>query len=156
MTISTISGSLRSLNGLSVSGLTRSSGSMFLLELGNLSSQSGGKRPHGEWHFLFELCHWRIASSDAVTVGSDDDPNFIDAAFSQISLGKITSADLEAHTSDLHITFSSGSALRTLTTSAKATDEDWTQWMLYCPDKNVWAVDGGGHITLRNVNASRS
>lgn len=156
MTTLTLFDSLRQLETKFVSGITRTQGSMFFLEIGNLYLRSGAKRPHGEWHFLFELCHWRISSSDTITVGSDDDSHFIDSVFSQLSLGSIVSADVEAHSNDLCIIFSSGSSLRTLTTSAKATDEEWTQWRLYCPDENVWAVDGGGRAAFRNIHAART
>ena len=146
---------LAELRNQPTSGLTRTHGSMFFLELGQLALRNGAKRTHGEWHFLFELCHWRISSISAVLIGSDDDPSLIDIVFSEASLGRVEEATVEALTGDLFISFSSGNVLRTLTTSAKATDEDWIQWRLYCPDEKVWVADGAGRLAFRNIHESR-
>ena len=55
-----ISQALHHLNGRPAWGLTRTHGSMFFLEVGNPKLRPGEKKQHGEWHFLFEMCHWRF------------------------------------------------------------------------------------------------
>lgn len=146
---------LVNLRGQVVSGINRTHGSMFFLELGQMVVREEGKQSHGQWHFLFELCHWRIASSEELLVGSDDEQSFIDEAFRSTAFGAVERAAVSGALGDLCVSFSSGLTLSTLTTSAKAVAEDWTQWRLYCPDQNVWVVDGRGHLVRRNLHESR-
>jgi hypothetical protein len=139
---------LSSLGGKSGWGLVRTHGSMFFLELGNPISRTGQVKPHGEWHFLVELCHWRFETPESVLVGSEDDPIFIDATFASLKLGFIKNAEVLTPSHDLQINFSSGTMFKTFTTSKEATDQ-WTQWHLFGPDEYVWISDGGGHVLCK-------
>jgi len=131
-------------------GLVRTHGSMFFLEIGRPLPKGNRKNVRGEWHFLIEMCHWRLATREAILVGSEDDQGLIDHVFKEANLGTLDKATTSTPTHDLHLLFSSGVTLSTFTTSASATDQ-WTQWRLFCPDDNVWVVNGGGH--LASVNA---
>jgi len=132
-------------------GLQRTYGSMFFLEIGIPLSRPNGKKLHGEWHFLVEMCHWRIQSQEAVIVGSEDDPILIDETFSRLDLGVVEKVSALAPSHDLSLLFSSGLTLMTFTTSASATDH-WTQWQVFCPDDDVWIVDGGGHLLRQKAD----
>jgi hypothetical protein len=135
------------LRGKSGWGLVRSHGSMFFLEMGDPLLRTGEANPHGEWHFLFELCHWRFETANEVLVGSEDDQQFIDTEFERLSLGSVESAEVSTPSHDLIIKFSSGVRFRTFSTSAEATSQ-WTQWLLYGPPEEdyAWVSDGGGNI----------
>lgn len=139
---------LSNLSGKSGWGLTRTHGSMFFLELGSPISRVAQVKPHGEWHFLVELCHWRFETPESVLVGSEDDQTFIDATFDSLKLGSVGSAEALAPSHDLQINFSSGIRFKTFTTSSEATDQ-WTQWHLIGPDEYVWISDGGGHVQCK-------
>ena len=141
-----IQSALSRLTGKAAWGLTRDTGSMFFLEIGDPLSRKGHKL-HGEWHFLIECCHWRFETPDKVLVGSEDDQQFIDATFEKSNLGSIKSAEVSAPSNDLLIRFSSGARFRTFSTSAEATNK-WTQWLLYGPPDEdcAWVSDGGGNI----------
>jgi hypothetical protein len=142
----TIWDALSRLRGKPGWGLARTHGSMFFLEIGD-SLLRKGRKPHGEWHFLIECCHWRFETPDKVLVGSEDNQQFIDATFEKSNLGSIENAEVSAPSNDLLIEFSSGARFRTFSTSAEATNE-WTQWLLYGPpdDDYAWVSDGGGNI----------
>ena len=142
---STILDALSSLIEKPASGLVRTHGSMFFLEIGNPLSRPGHVRPHGEWHFLFELCHWRFERQESIIVGSEDGEDFIDVTFQGLELGTIDCAELSYPSNDLAINFTSGVRFKTFSTSANATDE-WTQWFLFGPHEYVWVSGGGGNI----------
>ena len=137
---------LSRLVGRSAWGLRRDLGSIFFLELGEPLARTGQLRPHGEWHFLIQLCHWRFETTNEVLVGSEDNPQFIDDVFEKLSLGSVESAEVSTSSHDLLIKFSSGASFRTFSTSAEATDQ-WTQWLLYSPpdEDYAWVSDGGGN-----------
>jgi len=141
---------LSNLKGLPAWGLVRTHGSMFFLELGKIFPRQGELRPHGEWYFLVELCAWRFENEGTIVVGSDDDQEFIDNAFSHINLGTIEFADASPPLYDLSLLFSSGLRLTTLATSAAYAAEDSKLWLLFCPDDNVWVVKAGGHHDFKN------
>jgi hypothetical protein len=141
---------LLGLKGKPAWGLTRTHGSMFFLEIGDLLPRTGEKRVHGEWHFLVEMCHWRFETQYSIVVGSDDEQGFIDSSFASLELGLIELADAPFPSHDLHIRFSSGVSLMTFSTSAAAKDE-WKQWQLYCPDDKVWIADASGGLLQRNA-----
>lgn len=135
-------------------GLTRSVGSMFFLEIGRPRPKLGRNKVHGEWHFLVEMCHWRIETKDMPIVGSDDDQEFIDNKFASLELGEIKEARLSGPTHDLHLIFSSG--IRLITFSASAAEKDgWTQWLFFCPDDKAWRIDTGDVPTCGNIYAPR-
>jgi hypothetical protein len=142
----TISDALLRLRGKPGWGTVRTHGSMFFLEIGDSLLRKGHK-PHGEWHFLIECCHWRFETSDKVLVGSEDDQQFIDATFEKLNLGTVEIAQVSDPSHDLLISFSSGARFRTFSTSAEATDQ-WTQWLLYGPkdEDYAWVSDGGGNV----------
>jgi len=135
------------LRGQPCSGLKRTYGSMFFLELGQLLQRKGGINSHGEQYFLLECCYWRFEDHNRVVVGSDDCQDFIDLTFKQLILGSIEVAEITVPSHDLLIKFRSGVTFRTFTNSAKATDE-WTQWILYgSPEEGcAWVFDGGGNL----------
>jgi hypothetical protein len=121
---------------------------MFFLEFGSPISRVGQVRPHGEWHFLVELCHWRFEKPESVLVGSEADPTFIDARFDTLKLGSVQKAEILAPSHDLMVNFSSGVSFKTFTTSREATDQ-WTQWQLFGPEQYVWISNAGGHLQCR-------
>jgi hypothetical protein len=123
---------------------------MFFLEVGQPLPKGSRRNTRGEWHFLVEMCHWRLATKESMLVGSEDNQELIDDVFKRVDLGSIEKMTAPAPFHDLCLQFSSNITLRTFTTSAAATD-GWIQWRLFCPDDNVWIVDGGGHLV--NMNA---
>jgi hypothetical protein len=131
-------------------GLRRSHGSMFFLEIGDPVVSDGQKHVHGEWHFLFELCHWRIQSQANVIIGSEDSQDFIDRTFSSLSLGDVKQASLN-NCSDLELTFTSGCTLRTFSTSA-STEADWTQWLFFTPGDIAWKKAAFGVVTRSDIH----
>ena len=139
---------LAHLVGRSAWGLRRDLGSIFFLELGEPLARIGQLKPHGEWHFLIQLCHWRFETPESVLVGSEDDQTFIDATFASLKLGSVETAEVLPPSQDLQISFSSGVRFKTFTTSKEATDQ-WTQWHLFGPDEYVWTSDGGGHVQCK-------
>ncbi len=133
-------------------GLTRTHGSMFFLEIGEPLPRRGEKKVHGEWHFLVEVCHWRIEDAGSLLVGSDDPQELIDTTFSGIELGSLAEVSVSLPAHDLLIVFSSGLRLTTYGTSAAARNE-WTQWQLYSPDDNVWVANASGELMQVNAYA---
>lgn len=101
---------------------------------------------HGEWHFLVDVCHWRIENGDALVIGSEDDQKIIDEIFDkELKLGYIELVTLQPPLQDLHITFSSGLCLRTF--SSYGAEKDATYWNLYCEaEKEAWGADVDGKI----------
>jgi hypothetical protein len=93
------------------------------------------------------MCHWRIESSDAAIVGSDDDQALIDRTFTDMRLGRIAGITCLPPSHDLHILFDLGLKLATFTTEA-APDSNSPKWYLYCPNDDVVTVDGLGHIDI--------
>jgi hypothetical protein len=130
-------------------GLVRTHGSMFFLEVGEKLAIANRRNPRGEWHFLVEMCHWRLETPDAVLVGSDDNIDVIDKVFGDLSLGVVSEMTVRSPGHCLQLDFSSRIQLKTFTTSATAQDE-WIQWRLFRPDGKVWVVNGSGLLTLQN------
>jgi hypothetical protein len=123
---------------------------MFFLELGKILPRPGEKKSHGEWHFLVELCEWRLDNGKTIIVGSNDDQDFIDDRFKQMDLGVVEHADASPPMYDLTVAFSSGTTLKTFATSAAYAIEEDTQWLLFGPDENVWVVRAGGRHAFVN------
>jgi hypothetical protein len=147
---SMIDSTFQALTGKEGWGLTRTHGSMFFLEIGQPLPRGKEKKVHGEWHFLVEMCHWRIETQNAVLAGSDDEQELIDDAFATLQLGYVEFVTALSPSHDLELAFSSGVRLRTFTTSSGA-KEQWKQWQLYCPDDNVWIADASGSLAQRNA-----
>ncbi len=147
-----ISSSFAMLPGKRAWGLTRTHGSMFFLEVGEPLPRRGERKVHAEWHFLVEVCHWRIEDASSLLVGSDDSKELIDKTFSGTELGWVLEAKASLPAHDLQIIFSSGLRLTTFGTSAVAKDE-WTQWQLYSPDDNVWIANASGELVQVNAYA---
>ncbi len=145
-----IESTFQSLNGKPAWGLVRTHGSMFFLEIGQPLPRGGEKKVHGEWHFLVEMCHWRIETQDSILIGSDDEQELIDKTFGNLELGHVESVVAPFPSHDLHVVFSSGIRLNTFTTSGAAQDQ-WKQWQLYSPDDNVWIADASGCLAQRNA-----
>ena len=80
---------LANLRGKPAWGLVRTHGSMFFLEIGGSVLRPGGLKAHGEWHFLIEMCQWRLETQESILVGSEDDQELIDDSFGRITLGVI-------------------------------------------------------------------
>lgn len=147
----TISDVLRDLKGKPSWGLTRTHGSMFFLEIGNPKLRAGEKKQHGEWHFLFQMCHWRFQDANTVLVGSDDSPDAIDDKFRKLQLQSFDHAEIVPPSNDLRIVFSSGVCVMTFSTCSPASDGE-TQWQLYDPSDTVWISDTTGRIVARDAN----
>ena len=130
-------------------GLSRSQGSMFFLEVGKPLPRDVQKT-HGEWHFLFEMCHWRLEKADSIVIGSEDEQGLIDNVFSMLELGSISSAGVTAPSNDLTIEFDVGLKLKTFTLSSGA-KADWTQWYLFTPDNNAWTSDAKGDLLYSRI-----
>jgi len=147
-----IQNTLDMLPGKRAWGLTRTHGSMFFLEIGKPLPRREEKKVHGEWHFLVEVCHWRIEIDSSLLVGSDDSQELIDRTFAGSDLGSIVEASATLPAYDLYIVFSSGLRLTTFGTSAASRNE-WTQWQLYGPDDNVWVANASGELLQTNAYA---
>lgn len=146
-----ISDALRDLKGKPTWGLTRTHGSMFFLEIGNPKLRVGEKKQHGEWHFLFQMCHWRFEDANSVLVGSDDSPEAIDDQFEKLQLQLFDHAEIVSPSNDLRLVFSSGVCVMTFSTFSEASDRE-TQWQLYDPNDTVWISDTTGRIIARDAN----
>ncbi len=142
---------LVTLKGKPAWGLVRTHGSMFFLEIGKPLPQVGEEKMHGEWHFLFEICHWRIEDGGSLVVGSDDSQEFIDQKFAGLQLESIHGVEILPSSHDLRIIFSSGHYLTTFCTSAAST-EQWMQWQLFDPHDNVWISDATGRLSGKNAH----
>jgi hypothetical protein len=146
---------LENLKGKSAWGLRRTHGSIFFLELGEPLPRTGNKQVHGEWHFLVEMCHWRFETQEAIVVGSEDDQGFIDSAFQRLDLGLLSDINSASPSHDLRLLFSSGIALKTFASTA-APEGEWTEWLLFCPDDNVWVADGNGTLVCKSIHDAMS
>jgi hypothetical protein len=136
-------------------GLRRSVGSMFFLEFGESRRNSGEKHPHGEWHFLFQMCHWRLQSQRALIVGSDDDQTLIDERFAATDLGTVTDIKLQKVTGDLHVAFSSNRILKTFSTTASS-EANETEWIFFTPSDQSWKKKTFGPVAIAGqTNRSR-
>jgi hypothetical protein len=144
---------LLELRGKPAWGLVRTFGSMFFLEIGKPMPRNGVKKIHGEWHALFEMCHWRVESQQAMLVGSDDEQELIDATFADLKLGSIDSANVSSPSHDLRIIFSSGIRLSTFLATAVDSKDESAHWQIYCPDGNVWIAKADGSLSNENVFA---
>lgn len=138
---------LANLRGKPAWGLVRTHGSMFFLEIGGSVLRPGGLKAHGEWHFLIEMCQWRLETQESILVGSEDDQELIDDSFGRITLGVIESVDVTPPCHDLTVVFSTGVRLKTFFTSGAAKNE-WTNWIFYCPDDRAWEAHGIGQLIL--------
>ena len=143
--------SFSKLTGLPAWGLVRTYGSMFFLEIGSPLPRSGEKKVHGEWHFLVEMCAWRIEARDGILISSENEPAYIDSRFRSLELGQVTSANVQSPSYDLDVSFTSGLLLKTMFSVASPGDR-WTQWQLYGPDDYVWAVDEKGVLVYENAH----
>lgn len=132
-------------------GLTRTLGSMFFLEIGNRLLPNERNNVHGEWHFLIEMCHWRIEADDRIIVGSDDEQTMIDDIFSRTTLGMISSARAVMPSHELNIAFDSGIVLRTFLATGAPSDET-TQWFLFLPGDNVLRANVAGAIEMKGID----
>src|ERR1700730_14791150 len=81
-------------------GLVRTHGSMFFLEIGKPLPQKSRRNVRGEWHFLVEMCHWRLATREAIIVGSEDDEELIDRVFNEVNLGTLDTASTSTPSHD--------------------------------------------------------
>lgn len=147
----TISDALGDLKGKPTWGLTRTHGSMFFLEIGDPKLRVGERKQHGEWHFLFELCHWRFEDANTVLIGSDDSTEAIDDHFRKLQLQLLNHAEIVSPSNDLRIVLSSGVCVRTFSTCSQASEQE-TQWKLYDPANTVWISDTTGRIVARDAN----
>jgi hypothetical protein len=138
------------LKGKSAWGLSRSYGSMFFLEIGQALRREGEQKVHGEWHFLIEMCYWRLDAPSEPLVGSDDVQELIDSSFADLNLGSIEVAEVSFPGHDLHILFSSGIRLNTFSAGA-ATEDEGTQWTLYTPREDVWMVDACNNLIHKSA-----
>jgi hypothetical protein len=146
-----LSDALRDLKGMPSWGLTRTHGSMFFLEIGHPKLRPGERKEHGEWHFLFQMCHWRFENKNAVLIGSDDSPEAIDDRFRKLEPQLVDHAEIIPPSNDLRIVFSSGVCVMTFGTCSQASDGE-TQWQLYDPSDTVWISDTTGRIVVREAN----
>jgi hypothetical protein len=142
---------LQGLKGEPAWGLTRTHGSMFFLELGRPHPRPGEKKVHGQWHFLFQMCHWRFEDTESLVVGSDDSSEVIDEKFARLQLDSIHTIETVSPSNDLRIAFGSGVCIRTFCTSS-STDES-TQWELFDPNDNVWISDATGRLVAKSAHA---
>jgi hypothetical protein len=147
-----INAGLNALKNQPAWGLNRTVGSMFFLEIGQPRPRTG-RKTHGEWHFLIEMCHWRIETNHVLIVGSDDDQKFIDDKFASLELGKVEEAQSLGPSYDLRLVFSSGIRLITFSTAAAANDEP--QWLFFCPDENAWRLTAGSIPVCKNIHEAR-
>ncbi len=145
-----LSQTLRHLKNRPAWGLTRTHGSTFFLEIGNPKLRPGERKLHGEWHFLFEMCHWRFEDANTLLVGSDDSPQRINKEFRNLKLESVVHVETVPPSNDLQIEFSSGVRVRTFSTCSA--DAEATQWQLFDPSENVWISDVMGRILARDAN----
>lgn len=145
------------LRGLNAWGLRRTHGSMFFLEIGKPVLRPGEKKKHGEWHFLFEMCDWKITqrpgSNPFLTSASSH--KLIDCRFSEISenLGQIVAVRLRTAQAGIEVRLSSGVTIKTSPTKASPTDR-WTQWQLFGPHDHAWVVNERGRVLYENIYQS--
>jgi hypothetical protein len=132
-------------------GIELTIGTRLSMEFGTEVLMPKHKRAHGEWHLLFQNCHWRVQNIESVLVGSDDDD--ILAAIQDIRFGKVKAIYLMQPSNDLEIHFDDGLRLVTFLSYSRNVP-DSTQWYLFCPDDHVLIAEGGGSIIRKNRNES--
>lgn len=132
-------------------GIEVTIGTRLSMEFGTEMLRPKHKQAHGEWHLLFQNCHWRVENAESVVVGSDDDD--LSAAIGRVKFARITSIRLVPPSNDLEIHFENGLRLTTYLSYSKSSSES-KQWYLFCPDESVLVAEGGGHLTCKDRNES--
>ena len=133
-------------------GLVRTVGSMFFLEIGYPIPRLEDKRAHGEWHFLFQNCHWRFERQHDIRMfSSEDDKTLIDKGFESLGarLGNVDGGDLMPDEEGLRISFTSGLCLQILD-AMDPIGED--RWFLYGPSRSVLVCTLDGNIVQQDLD----
>lgn len=126
-------------------------GTRLSMEFGMEVVRPKHKQAHGEWHLLFQNCHWRIENIEGVLVGSDDAE--LPSAIQSVKFGKVKSIHLAPPSNDLEISFEDNLRLTTFLTHSKSSPES-KQWYLFYPDDSVLIAEGGGRLIRKNRNES--
>jgi RHS repeat-associated protein len=144
---SALSDDIEKMVGTAPSLLKRTHGSCFFLELGALTVKGLGKALHGDWSLLVELPNWRFTKQGNMIVGSDDDPDAIDKAFSCIDIGPLTSFSIEPVFHDLRMGFGDGTRFETFLSSSEP--ESLTSlWVLYVRGRGSWTRGDEGDLSF--------
>jgi hypothetical protein len=126
-------------------------GTRLSMEFGRDVLTPSHKQAHGEWHLLFQNCHWRVENTASILIGSDDDD--LPSAIHSVQFGTVKGIRLIPPSNDLQIDFDGGLRLNTFLTHSRSGREP-TQWYLYCPDETVLIAEGGGTLIRKNRNES--
>ncbi len=132
-------------------GIEVTIGTRLSMEFGVEMLRPKHKQAHGEWHLLFQDCHWRIENAESVLVGSDDEN--LATAIRGVNFDKIINIRLVPPSRDLEIIFENGLRLTTFLTFSNTCSES-KQWYLFCPDESVLIAEGGGDLSLKDRNGS--
>jgi hypothetical protein len=141
-------------------GLSRTTGSMFFLEIGkshereiSIKKREKLKVSNGDWHFLIEMSSWRFESRNEVIIGSNDEPTIIDGCFERLDLGTIENISVSTPANDLHILFSSDIAFESFRDVGRT--KDWSLWTLFCPNETYWSADAVGSLKNGSIHEPR-
>jgi hypothetical protein len=137
---SDLSEDLSQIVGLEAWALTRTHGSMFILDIGERKMRPRDLRPHGEWTLLVENAFWRMALGKEYLVSSFDDKTKIDSEFSKIVLSRVSSVTFAPHNFLLHLAFVNELSI-TISNNPRTEDD---QWILYTPLEKTWVATSSG------------
>ncbi len=133
-------------------GVELTIGTRLSMEFGREVLMPKHNQAHGEWHLLFQNCHWRLENMESVLVGSDDDD--LRVTIQNVKFGRVKNIGLKPPSNDLEIDFDNGLRLTTFLTYSRSCS-DSKQWYLYGPDGSVLVAEGGGSLIRQNRNAPR-
>jgi hypothetical protein len=150
VSISTAQSLLQPLIGEPIWGIRRSHGSFFIADIGAVrkililpARQFDNGRevperrvPQGNWHFMVELCRWRIQVGELATSDLDEDHAHMQAVMSALNGINIGSIVLNADA--LTFNFSNGGQMKLGPTEYVSSGETGDQWVIFMPDgKNL-------------------
>lgn len=105
--------------------------SVVSMEFGLHDPRQSGVKIHGEWSLWLYFCAWRIETSQAVLVGSEDSLADIRNVLKNLSWEPIRDLTLLKPALDLDIMFGDSFKLRTFAVNSDRSSDE--QWILYTP-----------------------
>jgi hypothetical protein len=158
ISISTARSLLEPLVGLPIWGLRRSHGSFFIGDVGAVGEiltlparhfDNGRvvperRVPQGMWHFMVELCRWRIQVGGRKTSDLDEDHAHMQAVMSALNGAEIGSISLNADI--LTFDFSNDGQIQLGPTEYASPSDIGSQWVIFLPDGGNLSRDTRGRL----------
>jgi hypothetical protein len=104
----------------------------------------------GQWHLWVYCCAWQIFNDDVEIACWESDDEKIDKACWKLDGQALVEASLTSNTGEAEFRFDLGGIL----TTAPYDDELNEQWLIYCPDGNVFTYrsDGAANYAHGDLN----